>query len=74
MTGRLRNAFPVCHASNRKRLTVFEIIFPGLIILPASRVVMRLATLCAVLQRSLRIKALVYPDGTDDANCDLGDG
>ncbi|WP_230852687.1 hypothetical protein, partial [Pseudomonas amygdali] len=44
MTGRLRDTFPVCHASNRKRLTVFEIIFPGLIIVPAPRVVMRLAT------------------------------
>ncbi|WP_221033836.1 hypothetical protein, partial [Pseudomonas ficuserectae] len=29
MTGRLRDAFPVCHASNRKRLTGFEIIFSG---------------------------------------------
>ncbi|KPX17517.1 MULTISPECIES: hypothetical protein [Pseudomonas syringae group] len=53
---------------------VLKLFFPGLIIVPAPRVVMRLATLCAVLQRSLRIKALVYPDGTDDANCDLGDG
>ncbi|WP_220790947.1 hypothetical protein, partial [Pseudomonas amygdali] len=34
MTGRLRDAFPVCHASNRKRLTFFEIIFRGPPIFP----------------------------------------
>ncbi|WP_229626713.1 hypothetical protein, partial [Pseudomonas syringae] len=34
MTGRLRDAFPVCHASGRKRLTFFQIIFRGLPIFP----------------------------------------